>query len=203
MPNFWAAISSRVLPRMAWWSSPRLVIAQKRCVIALVASNVPPRPTSQIAQSTGAVCSPEWNSWAAIRVSASKWVSFSGQDRRLRAFVSLYEERFGDVFLGDAHAFTRGDEVGRGVETHPRAGRVQKRAEGSRRRALAVRPGNDDIPIGVGLRRMAGFMTRRMERRKRRHRRWHDPQALELGDGLVVVHGSIPPRWEPIRRARS
>ena len=59
IPPFSRAISARVDPRYCWWSSPILVMMDTRGVSTLVASSLPPKPTSTMAISTRA--------WAKMR----------------------------------------------------------------------------------------------------------------------------------------
>lgn len=51
MPNFSVKISSKVLPSTCIWSKATLVIIERMGVITLVASNLPPIPTSIMAKS--------------------------------------------------------------------------------------------------------------------------------------------------------
>ena len=75
IPAFSPAISASVVPSSGTWSSPTGSTTQVGACTTLVASHVPPRPTSSTAASTGASAKVA----NAIAVSTSKKVIGTGE----------------------------------------------------------------------------------------------------------------------------
>ena len=154
MPAFSTAISATVSPRYSVWSSPIGVTTATSASSTLVASQVPPMPTSTTATSTGASAKmANANAGDGLEEGQRNVGLLVGQfQERLDLAVAIGKSSIGDRLPVEHDAFGHADQVRAGVAAGAQAEAAQQFVDHPGGGGLAVRPGQMDGAVGpLGL----------------------------------------------------